>query len=119
VNAILASYFGYPYGAVWSNLIASAICALTVWWRVRARMAVHHAEGLARAAQQHAERLAQADRHHEAMMSHVSAVGSRVATASAAVPQKLLEDIAKTRRRPPGPPGSTGPTGPAGKGGGG
>ena len=81
--SVLAFYFGWPLGAVWSNLLASAICALLVWWRVRARMIAHHAEQLAQAARHHAE----LKRRHDELMAHVTAVGSHVLTAAVPVPQ--------------------------------
>ena len=60
--SVLAFYFGWPLGAVWSNLLASVICAAVVWWRVRARMIAHHLE-----------LLAQAEAHHLALKEHVTA----------------------------------------------
>jgi hypothetical protein len=81
--SILAFYFGWPLGAVYSNLLASVICAAFVWWRVRARMTLHHAEALAQAARHHAERIRQAAEHHEALKAHVTA-------AVAARPPKTL-----------------------------
>ena len=71
--AVLAYYFGWFQGAVWSNLLASAICAGLVWWRLRARMVAHHAQALAQAAKHHAERLQLAADHHEALKAHVTA----------------------------------------------
>jgi hypothetical protein len=70
---VLNLYFGWPAGAVYSNLLASAICAGLVWWRLRARMIAHHAEALAQAARHHAERLRQADEHHDALKAHLTA----------------------------------------------
>jgi len=70
---VLAYYFGWFQGAVWSNLLASAICAGLVWWRLRARMVAHHAQALAQAAVHHAERMALAAEHHEALKAHVTA----------------------------------------------
>lgn len=58
---VFLTYFGVPYGAVWSNLLASLICALLVWWRLRAQAVIHHAE-----------MLAQAERHHRAMKDHIT-----------------------------------------------
>jgi len=60
---VFLSYFGLPYGAVWSNLLASAICAALVWWRIRARMILHHAE-----------QLAQHERHHQALKEHIAEI---------------------------------------------
>jgi len=70
---VLAFYFGWPLGAVWSNLIASVICAAVVWWRVKARMVLHHAEQLAQRERHHAEQLAQAAIHHAELKAHVTA----------------------------------------------
>lgn len=103
------------WDAIWPNLAASVICAAVVWWRVRARMIVQHAEQLAQRERHHLERLARADAHHGAALahaerrhhlamenagilhahlkSHVSTVGSHVLTAAVPVPQQLLDDI--------------------------
>ena len=108
--SVLAFYFGWPDGAVWSNLLASLICAVLVWWRLRARMIAQHAEHLAQAARHHREHLEQSETHHAAIMrqadslheglkSHVSAVGSHMASA-VAVPQQLLDDIKKAPGKP-------------------
>jgi uncharacterized protein HemX len=116
--SVLGYYFGWPDGAVWSNLVASAICVGVVYFRVRARMVAQHAEVLAQAHRHHAEHLAQAEQHHAAMMNqaerqqdellakadglhadmraHVTSIGSHVLTAAVDVPQKLLDDIAKS-----------------------
>ena len=59
--SVLGFYFGWPEGAVYSNLLASAICAGLVWWRLRARIIAHHLE-----------QLAQAERHHLEMKAHVT-----------------------------------------------
>lgn len=84
--SVLGFYFGWPLGAVWSNLLASAICAGLIWWRVRARMIAHHLE-----------QMAQRERHHEDMKAHVTA------TVTAAVrPQKRLAP--RTPARPGGDP---------------
>ena len=74
---VLNLYFGLPAGAVYSNLLASAICAAFVWWRIRARMIAHHAEALAQAARHHLERMSQADAHHEALKAHITATVPR------------------------------------------
>ena len=55
--SVLALYFGWPAGAVYSNLLASAICAVFVWWRLRVRMVAHHLEQLAQRDQHHAEHM--------------------------------------------------------------
>ena len=74
---VLNLYFGWPTGAVYSNLLASAICAGLVWWRLRARMIAHHAEALAQAARHHLERMSQAEEHHEALKAHITAAVPR------------------------------------------
>ncbi len=61
--SVLGFYLGWPEGAIYSNLLASAICAGLVWWRLRARIITHHLE-----------QLAQAERHHLALKKHVTAV---------------------------------------------
>ena len=60
--SVFLLYFGWPAGAVYSNLLASLICAVAVWWRLRARMIAHHLEVLA-----------QNERHHLALKEHVTA----------------------------------------------
>lgn len=126
MSGILWFYFGWPDGAVWSNLLASAICAVLVWWRLHRQAAVHHAEAVVQAARHRVELLEQAQAHHKAVMalaerrhgelmshadalheglkSHVTAVGSHVLTAAVPVPQKLLDDI-KNAPKKPGPGG--------------
>ena len=59
--SVLHFYFGWPDGAVWSNLLASAICAAFVWWRLRARIIAHHAAMLIQADRHHAEHMAAVD----------------------------------------------------------
>jgi len=71
--SVLNLYFGWPAGAVYSNLLASLICVGVAWWRLKVRMVAHHAEALAQAAKHHAERLKQADDHHEALKAHIAA----------------------------------------------
>ena len=74
--SVLAFYFGWPLGAVWSNLLASVICAGAVWWWVRARMIAHHLEQMAQRERHHLERLAQAAAHHEELKAHVTAAAT-------------------------------------------
>ena len=81
--SVLNLYFGWPAGAVYSNLLASAICAGLVWWRLRARMIAHHAEALAQSARNHVERMTQADEHHEALKAHITAAVPRPAARQA------------------------------------
>ena len=74
---VLAFYFGWYAGAVWSNLVASVICVGVAWWRLHRQAARHHAAALAQAARHHVERLTQAQEHHEAMKAHVTAAAAR------------------------------------------
>lgn len=67
MDATLAYYLGWPHGQIWPNLIASAVCAAVVWWRLHRRSVVHHAEQLALTAKLHLERRDQAEQHHEAV----------------------------------------------------
>ena len=60
--SVLHFYFGWPLGAVYGNLAASAICAGLIWWRIRARMVAHHLE-----------QMAQAERNHAALVAHIAA----------------------------------------------
>ena len=79
---VLHGFFAAPTkadpagGAVWSNLVASVICVLVAWWRIRARMIAHHAQALAQAAAHHKAAMAQAQQHHEALAAHVSATAA-------------------------------------------
>lgn len=91
--SVLAFYFGWPVGAVYSNLIASLICVGVAWWRLRARMIAHHAEALAQAARHHAERIRQAAEHHEALKAHV--------TATAATPRPATRAAKTLITKPP------------------
>lgn len=59
--SVIGYYFGWPHGAVWSNLVASAVCVGGAWWRIRARQIAHHAAVLA-----------QAERHHQALRQHLA-----------------------------------------------
>lgn len=76
--ATWAAYFGLPTGAVYSNLIASAICAVIVFWRIRAKMATQHREQLAQNARHHREKMAQASEHHEALRKQAAEHHNRV-----------------------------------------
>jgi len=108
VNLPVAYYLAWPNGQIWPNLLASAICSGIIWWRLHRRSVIHHAEQLALIARLHLERLDQADRHADEikrqltahcgdLKSHVTAVGSHMASAIA-VPQQLLDDIKKAPR---------------------
>lgn len=114
MNGILFYYFGWPDGAVWSNLLASAICAVLVWWRLHRQAVIHHAEVLAQAARHHAERRDQAAAlnadlkqqlaaHCADLKEHAEATAHL--SAAVAVPQQLLDDI--KNRNPPRKPGGT------------
>lgn len=113
MTGILNSYFGWPGGQVWPNLLASALCSGLVWWRLHRRSVVNHAEQVAVAVRLHLERLDQADKHADDLKrqltmhcadlkSHVTATGSHVITSAVPVPQQLLDDI---RKAPKGKPG--------------
>lgn len=75
--SVLAFYFGWPEGAVYSNLLASAICAGLIWWRLRARVIAHHVEVLV-----------QAERHHRELREHITAAARR--TPAARQPKTLI-----------------------------
>jgi hypothetical protein len=68
---VITGFFARPTraapagGAVWSNLVASVVCVLVAWWRIRAKMIAHHAQQLAQSAAHHKELLAQAATHHQ------------------------------------------------------
>ena len=101
--SIVHFYFGWPDGAVWSNLVASVICAGFVWWRLRAKMIEHHVEVLAQAARHHVDEIALAEAHHVSLKKHVAqAVSSAASTAAVVVPQQLLDDIRNAPKRTPG-----------------
>jgi hypothetical protein len=72
----LALFFGWPTGAVWGNLLASAICSALIWWRLHRQAAAHHAVMLTQAAAHHLEQMAQAERHHLALREHVTAAAA-------------------------------------------
>lgn len=38
---VLAAYFSIPYGAVWSNLLASGMCFSLAHWRMRKHVTKH------------------------------------------------------------------------------
>lgn len=59
-------YVGLPDGALWSNLAASAACALLVWWRLRIQAVHHHVQQMLLASKHHADQADQAERHHRA-----------------------------------------------------
>ena len=65
---ILGLYFGWPTGAVWSNLLASGICSLLVYLRMHAKLKASHQALADQAQQQHTERMAQAVAHHGALL---------------------------------------------------
>jgi Co/Zn/Cd efflux system component len=68
LSAILAAYFGWPLGAVYSNLLASAICSLWVYLRMRAKVRAAQVASMAQAARHHKEQLDQAAQHHQALI---------------------------------------------------
>jgi hypothetical protein len=102
--SVLGFYFGWPDGAVWSNLLASVICVGVAWWRLRARSVTHHAEQLAQAARHHKEALAQSAAQHEELKRHVVAHCSDVKAHVSAVVSVAADSQAAQERvaRPPG-----------------
>lgn len=52
-STIFLFYFGWPTGAIWSNLLASLICSIIVWWRLRTRMILHHRESMSQQQEHH------------------------------------------------------------------
>lgn len=78
MGTIWGFYFGWYQGAVYSNLLASGICAALVWWRAR----VH----VARAREQHARHLAD---QHEATRAHLAEHAEALAGQIAAVHARL------------------------------
>jgi len=93
--SVLAFYFGWPLGAVWSNLIASVICAAVVWWRVKARMIAHQVEQAAQRERHHLEQLAQRERHHEELKAHVTATAATIPRPAPRRPKTLVTEPAK------------------------
>jgi len=89
---VLALYFGWPAGAVYSNLIASVICAGVVWWRVKARMIAHHLEQVAQRERHHLEQLAQRAEHHEELKAHVTEAVAAVPRPAARRAKTLVTD---------------------------
>jgi hypothetical protein len=71
--SVFLFYFGWPDGAVWSNLLASLVCVGLAWWRLRAKSVAHHAEQLAQEARHHRELMAAQQSHHDEMKRHVAA----------------------------------------------
>jgi hypothetical protein len=61
---MIGYYFAFPDGQIWPNLLASALCAAIVWWRLHRQAVIHHARQAAQAAKHHIARLEQANRHH-------------------------------------------------------
>jgi len=47
MGAIVYYYFGWPDGAVWSNLLASVIWAAPTIWGLHRKLDRHHREHLA------------------------------------------------------------------------
>jgi hypothetical protein len=88
VRQIWDLYFGYPSGAVYSNLIASVICVGMAWWRLRAQNVRQHVQAMALQARHHAERAEQADRHHEAQMELLRRQHSQVLDAAPAAAKR-------------------------------
>lgn len=75
-DAGLSAFFSFPSGSIWSNLLASAMVAAVVVWRMAKNHAAHlalarkqHAEKLAADDSRHREALAQAQHHHEEQLA--------------------------------------------------
>jgi hypothetical protein len=94
---VFGFYFGWYQGAVWSNLLASAICTALIWWRLHRQAARHHVEQLAQAAAHHLERITQAQEHHEALKAHVTATAAAPRPASRRA-KTLVTEPAKEER---------------------
>jgi hypothetical protein len=71
--SVFLFYFGWPDGAVWSNLLASLVCVGMAWWRLRVQAVRHHREQLAQAGRHHREQLEQSAAQHEELKRHVAA----------------------------------------------
>lgn len=71
--SVLQGYFGWPFGSVWSNLLASLICIAAAFLKVRAQLLSQHAEALAQSALHHEQRLAQQAKHHADLKAHIAA----------------------------------------------
>lgn len=101
---ILHAYFAAPTaanpagGAVYSNLVASLVCAVVVWWRLRTRMIAHHVQQLAQNARHHEEKMAQADTHHKALIEHVTKAVNGGTQDSRGPLQRKLADPGKRRQ---------------------
>jgi flagellar biosynthesis/type III secretory pathway M-ring protein FliF/YscJ len=71
--SVFLFYFGWPDGAVWSNLLASLVCVGLAWWRLRVQAVRHHVEQLAQAGRHHREQLEQQAAQHEELKRQVGA----------------------------------------------
>jgi hypothetical protein len=100
---VTTAYFGIPYGAVWSNLVASVICVGIAYFRLRAQAARHHKQALAQAQAQHDEKMAQADRHHAAHQKLVIDLHTTAARQSSRQHAAVLQAVAAA------PPGTVAP----------
>jgi hypothetical protein len=83
---VATAYFGIPYGAVWSNLVASVLCVGFVFFRLRARMIAQHAAHLAQERCHHVEKMALAEDHHQEALALAADQHEKVLAAIAAVP---------------------------------
>jgi hypothetical protein len=74
---VISGFFADPTkvdpagGAVWSNLVASVVCVLVAWWRIRTRMIKHHIAALAQAARHHKDAMAHAQACHDVLAVNV------------------------------------------------
>lgn len=87
-------------GAVWSNLVASIICVLVAWWRIRARMIAHHATAVALAKRHHQDRMDQADEHHQAAMAQAQDHHAALVRQQANHHAALVTHVTETAKRP-------------------
>jgi hypothetical protein len=103
---IIRGFFAAPTaaapagGAVWSNLVASVICVLVAWWRIRTRMIAHHATALAQARLHHQERMDQAEEHHQAAIALAQDHHAELVKQQAGNHAALVEHVTETAKRP-------------------
>jgi hypothetical protein len=72
--SVWSYFFAWYQGAVYSNLIASAICAGIVWWRARVHLRLGHERRRADLAAHHEAIRQTLAEHHTAVKDHITAV---------------------------------------------
>jgi len=72
-----AFYFGWYQGAVYSNLLASALCAGLVWWRARVHLRRQGQRHTAELAEHRADVAKQLADHHAEVMKAIGAATER------------------------------------------